>query len=829
LDQNATDLTLSSSTTEGASQITAAAPNWQTTFFYNIGNTVQYTWNISAGGAGSANNPMLAGSTYVITTVGSVNWTSLGASSGALGVTFVYNGAAATGAGGQVYAIYICVLQNVASASFLSDVNAGYWEQYLVFNPLQVGSTWQLAYLQNSSYLEVDGTASGGIPNSVVTNGLSDSGQIQILGPYELHTYGVWSNNIALQRSLDNGNTWDTVRLVTGRSDRNVDISGTALQLGLYQIVVTNSAALVNPGATNPRVVLECVDSFIYSQFQMTAYETPYLASATILTQVPTPNPGATEYWSEAAWSNYRGFPEAVTSFQQRLIYGGSGYEPQRIWGTVTNDLQNFALGDQTQATDSFAFDLNAPSRGPILWILSQSNNMLVGFAGAEWVVNSGQATTSTEVSSGAITASSINAVENSTWGSAQNVDPVNTGDAALFAQRQASTIRQMQFSFYTAKFMSQDVTTLSDHLFPSGVTRLAYVTRWRRQAIVWATTQQGALLGMTYEQDQQVYGWHRHLTGYNQLDANGNPTVVNDLGFECVSCVSGTGQNDDEVWVVTNRWLANGVPTRFIERFNPVNWEEVFSGPPNPPAPVPAQAFYVDLGSTIVNPARINSGYAYLNGRYIVGLADGNPFGPVLVSAGQVVIPANLYPPSGVGLLQFGTAVGYACQPMRMDADPRAGNTQGVNKSISDLYVRVYNSAGGSVSNGTSLYPYWISGQTYSPGALVRSPANNASYYCAVLDPASSVDPSLDLMPAGHWYQAIAPTYQSPVPLVYPQNPNVPYPSPMFITTPTDIRVEPKGMPSPGMDPVIIIQGNDALPITVLALVSKYGIDSVP
>lgn len=754
LDQNATDTMIAASATTGNGiTLTASAPAWVTATYYNIGNSVQ---------------------------VGGV--------------------------------IYNATKAHVSSGSFPFDLNNQLWLEMDVFNALHVGSTWQLASLRASAYIEYDGTAASGF-----TNGTSAT--IQALGSWEVHTYGVWSSDIAIQRSLDGGQTWDTVRSVTGRSDRNVDITGTAVQLGLYRIVVTNSAGLVNPGATNPRVVFECVDSFLYGLVQITAVASATSATANVITEVADTNP--TEYWSEAAWSNYRGFPQAIASFQQRVIYGSSRYEPQRIWGTVTNDIENFALGDQTKATDSFAFDLNAPSRGPIAWLIAQTD-LFAGFSGAEWVINSGSTNQNGQSSGAAITPTSINAVEHSSWGSANGVQPAIVGDAVLYSQRQATSLRQMMFSIYTNKYMSQDLTTLSDHLFASQIVQLAYMTRWRKQSIIWAVTQQGTLCGMTYELDQEVFGWHRHQTGGGQVDTNGNP-LTPDNGFESVSVIDGKGQNDDEVWVVTNRNIG-GTQQRFMERMNPANWEEVFTGAPNPPAPVLAQAFYVDCGITVTAPGSTTiTGLDYLNGRYVVGLADGNAFGPLLVAGGQVTLPPSI--PGTVQTVQIGLPVPYAGQPMRLDSDPRAGNTQGQTKQLSEVYVRVWNSMGGSISNGTRWYPFWTSGQAYIVWNLVISPITQEAFECVVAV-TSTTDPSVDTV---NWQPTALPNYRPAVPIPYTKTLFNPFAVPQLITEPTDIRIEAFLMPSPNHDPVFVVQGNDALPLTVLALITKYDITSIP
>jgi len=805
LDQNATDVAITASAVQGNGiTLTVTAPNWVTSTYYTVGNSVTNT-----------------------------------------GV------------------IYNCLVPHV-SGTFGSDLANGFWVATNTFNTEHIGSTWQLAYLNQAAYLEYDGVAATGFVNG------TSATTIKCLGAWEVHTYGVWSSDVAIEQSTDLGNTWNTVQMLTSRSDANYDVTGTATVTSLFRIVVTNSAGLVGPivvagnfisgstytiltigttdftligaksntvglsfvatgvgtgtgtataiatGVTNPRIVFEVVNAFIDGLVLITAVTDAYHATANVVTQLL--NTGATVFWSEAAWSAYRGYPSAVTTFQQRVIYGGSGYEPQRIWGTVTDDIENFALGDQTLATDSFAFDLNAPSRGPIQWLIAQLD-LFVGFSGAEWVVNSGSTNSTGQTSGAAVTATSINATESSSWGSAENVAPAIVGDVLFFTQRQATSIRQMLFSVYSEKYMTQDLTTLSDHLFTSGIAQLAYQTRWRKQSLVWAVTQCGSLCGMTYELDQEVFGWHRRQTGYGQVDSNGN-AIPNDNGFESVSVIPGTGLDDDQVWVVVNR-LIGGVQTRFMELINPTNWEEVFTGAPAAPAPVLANAFYVDCGITITNPGTLTlTGLSYLNGRYVVGLADGNAFGPLLVSGGSVTLPASI--PTTVATVQVGLPIAYAGQPMRMDTDPRQGNTQGRTKQLdSRFYIRVWNSMGGSISNGTTKYPTWVSGMSYSVGQNVISPATHLAYQCVVAN-SGTTDPST----SANFVQTNLPVYIPPVPIPYTSDIANPFAVPTLVTTPKDILVPPALNPDPNNDPLIIVQSNDALPLTVLALIYRPDIN---
>lgn len=769
LDQNATDTTIAPSGTQGNGiTLSATAPAWVTSTYYSLANSVL------EGGL-----------------------------------------------------IYDCIVAH-ASGTFATDLASGYWQQVSIFNSQQIGGTWQLADLRNSAYLELDGTAANGFATGTDSTGGSwsslpyTSGTIQCLGGYEVHTYGVWAADVAVQRSLDGGQTWDTVQTVTGRSDRNVDLTGTAVQVGLYRIQLSVpsglSAVPINPGATNPRVVFECDDAFLYGLVQITAVANAYSATANVLTQINSTS--ATEYWSEGAWSNYRGFPQAAASYQQRIIYGSSGFEPQRIWGTVTNDIENFALGDQTDATDAFAFDLNAPGRGPIVWLIAQSD-LFCGFSGAEWIINSGTVSGTGASTGSAITPSNINAVEQGTFGSAPQVQPAIVGNAVFFAQRQADAIRQMLFSVYTAKYMSQDLSTLADHLFASGIVQIAYQPRWRHQGIIWCVTNQGTLCGLTYDLEQEVFGWFQAQTGYGQTSLALPPGLI-DNGFESVSVIDGKGTADDEVWLVANRSIG-GVNTRSIERMNPVNWEEIFTGAPNPPAPVLADAFYVDSGVTVLNPGTTYiTGLGHLPGRYVYGLADGYPFGPILCNGGTAQLPPSI--PTTVGTVQIGLPIYYSGQPMRFDSDARMGNTQGLVKQVSDVFIRVWNSMGGSISNGTTPLPQWVSGTNYAVGAQVISPATQLAYQC-ITAYSGTVDPSA----SASWVNFPKPVSNAPVPIPYTPSTGNPFASPVLVTEPTDIRITPMLNISPDTDPTVIVMGNDALPLTVLGIFLKYEVTATP
>jgi hypothetical protein len=674
LDENATDTTIAASSASGSTNLTATAPAWVTDTYYDVGDSVLE--------------------------------------------------------GGNIYECNVPHTSNI----FAVDLADGDWTETPIFLSGHVGAYWELSYLRDSAYVEYDGTAASGFSAGT-------SSTITAFGTWEVHTYGVWSADIEIQSSDDGGNTWQSVSTVTGRNDRNVDIAGTADQPQLYQIVVTNVAVPITPGPTNPRIVFECVDAFLYGIVQITAVTDAYHAVATVITPLTvadewisgngylggdrvgyngvnyicindtsgsTPPPSdptdwladgwPTVYWSEGAWSAVRGYPACTTAFQQRVWCGFTAFEPQRIWGTQTDDIQNWDLGDQTLATDGMAFDLDAVGDGAILWMQSQ-DALFLGLSTAEWVVSAGDG-------SQAITPQNINAQRQSKWGSNPNVPAKVVGDALVFAQRQAVSLRQMLYSVVTNKYMSQDLTALSDEVLNGGAIQLAYQEQGQKNGFVWATTLNGEMVGMTYELDQEIFGWHRHYTGLNSplvtqpwmsgasytvgqfatslLNQNvyecinnisgstvdpANDTnnwepgqnTVTDAGFESVCSIPGTGTNDDEVWCVVNRTI-NGVSTRFMERMNPINWQSIIPQPGQTPGygPDKDQAYYVDCGLTFVSPtSNVFPGFAYLTGRTVAVCINAQDYGlfPVSQQAGTFVT-GNVYQILTIGTTDF-TAIG--------------------------------------------------------------------------------------------------------------------------------------------------------------------------
>lgn len=609
--------------------------------------------------------------------------------------------------------LYTCLVAHVSGA-FAADLANGYWRQETIFTAGNVGGYLQLGYVRNTV----------NVTQNITANGIS--AQVEATGKCTFATYGVWNAICDLERSDDYGATWVKVQTIQSVSDHNGDIEVTVVGKALFRV---NVSSWVSATGT-PRAVFMIKDAVQYGLIKVTGYVSNTQVNGVVVDRLPSAN--TTTIWAEGAWSVRRGFPQAITAYQQRMIYGGSSYEPQRIWGTVTDDLENFNLGDGTLATDSFAFDLAAVSRGRIQWLISQTD-LLVGFAGAEWIVNAGAG--SFGGSSEPITPQQINAGEHSSWGSAPGIAPLLIGNTVVYPQRTGRTLQLMMFSVYTNKYQSQDITMYAEHLFSTGIVQLDYQPVFRSQGLMWVVTRGGGLMGMTYDAQSNVYAWHRHVT---ELEDDGSVNAI-----QSVASIPGSGNEDDQVWIVVPRQGG-----RCIEMLNPVVWETSASPTYGLANPKLANAIYVDAAVTITKAGSGTSipGFNHLvnylgQGSMVIGLIDGLfTFGPVQVQAdGTIVVE---YPWVGGELIQAGLPMRYAAEGMRMDADGQFGDLFGITKAISRVYLQVLNSLSGKLaSNGVKKVPFEYRKKS-TPTGQVGQLTTGEIY--AVPDATQSTDPAV-------------------------------------------------------------------------------------
>lgn len=519
-----------------------------------------------------------------------------------------------------------------------------------LFQPGHVGSYWRIGHLRQSASLEVFlGTA--------IT-----TADLRILGDWTVHTYGTWSGELRLERvGLDwaaTGAPYEVVRTWTARKDRNIDASGTADADALYRFVWTPFEAIFDN-----RAVLEAVDALIYAVVKITAVWGPQSATCQTLTDFYSTD--ATTRWQEAAFSDYRGHPRVVELHEERLMFGGTAYQPMTGYGSVIGDYENHNRGTADDA--AIVFTLSGNELNAMQWMKSQ-NDLLIGTSGGEWRVSSH----STEKP---LTPSTINAKQQSTYGS-EYVRAIVVDGVILFVQRGGRKIREMVYTYDQEKFVSADLTLLAEHVTEGGVVSMAL--QQEPIPVLWCVTGLGKLVALTYARDQQVTGWHRHpIDGF----------------VESVTTLHGKAGQDDELWIIVRRTIGED-EVRFVERLSPFQWT------------AKADAYFVDCGITYSGAATATiTGLGHLEGRTVDALADGRAVTGLVVVAGSVTLPV------AAAKVHVGLPFVSQISPMRIDSDGALGVFAGKVRRVVRAVLRVRKTLGISYANEFSTYDVEVAG----------------------------------------------------------------------------------------------------------------------
>lgn len=217
--------------------------------------------------------------------------------------------------------------------------------------------------------------------------------------------------------------------------------------------------------------------------------------SATALVKQTLTDTAATEDWEEPAFSSRRGWPVAVTLFQERLIFAGARDLPNRVWMSKTSDLTNFDLGTALD-DESIEFSLLADQVDAIRAVVA-GRHLQIFTAGAEWMV-SGEPLTPTR----------LRAERQTRIGSLleRSIAPRVVDGATLFLARDGKGLRQFLYADTEQAYSADDVALVAPHLF-NGPRGLDYDPRRR---LILIPMQDGSLTVQTSFRAQQILAWTR-------------------------------------------------------------------------------------------------------------------------------------------------------------------------------------------------------------------------------------------------------------------------------------------------------------------------------
>jgi hypothetical protein len=259
-------------------------------------------------------------------------------------------------------------------------------------------------------------------------------------------------------------------------------------------------------------------------------------------------------------------YPACTTLYEERFCLAGADNTPTQMNGSVQDDYPDF-ICDPNEDDYAVQFTLVSNKLDQILNMIGTPNALLLGSSGGVWVMAG--------INGAALSQSSVTAAKQTTWG-VSNLEPQMIGDYALFVSRSARIVMMLVYNFTTNQWDNFDLTRLNRNITlgasaaESGIMQTGVQTE--PYPIYWAVRADGQLIGLVFNQQDQVFAWFR----VNMLPEGG--------AIESAAVITGQNQ-EDQLAVVVNRTI-NGVTQRYFEYFMP---QELFGDLSN--------AFFVHCG----------------------------------------------------------------------------------------------------------------------------------------------------------------------------------------------------------------------------------------
>ena len=365
--------------------------------------------------------------------------------------------------------------------------------------------------------------------------------------------------------------------------------------------------------------------------------------------------------WALGAFSETTGYPSCVTFYEQRLVFAGTTDQPQTLFFSRSGDYENMDENrGGTVADDDAIIYTIASNQVNAIRFLSATRTLIVGTVGGEFSVSGGG-------TDDPVTPTNILIKKQSNHGCA-NIDAIPVGNVTLFLQRAKRKIRELAYNFDVDGYVAPDMTILAEHISESGINSMSY--QQEPNQLIWCVREDGKLVCLTYQREQQVVAWHQHIFG----GAFGTGIAV----CESIATIP-TDDKEYQTWVVIKRTI-NGVTRRYVEYINQFDFDQTDNSNFNF---LDSQLAYSGSATTTI------SGLDHLEGQTVSVLANGATHPDRTVSGGSITLARSSTK------VKVGLKYTSLLQTMRLDAGSQNGTSQAKTKRIFNISIRLYESIG--------------------------------------------------------------------------------------------------------------------------------------
>lgn len=369
--------------------------------------------------------------------------------------------------------------------------------------------------------VEVDVTAEAQWSDPIRVTGVGSSRDISVTRA------GTWSATVTLQRSVGEIGAWADVETYTTNATATYN-DGLDNQVIFYRIGVDTGDYTSGTAELN----LTYTSGGITGIVRILPGPSPTSAQAIVLKALGSTS--ASEDWSEGVWSDYRGWPSAVTIYEGRLWWAGN----DRIIGSVSDAYESFdeeIEGDSGPINRTIGF-------GPvdvINWLLP-AQYLLAGTEGSELSIRS---TAFDEP----LTPTAFQIKEIETQGSA-SVQAVKIGTRAMMVQRSGLRVYQLAYDGVSSDYGATDLTELVPEIGDPGIVGMAVQRQPDTRVHCWRSDGTAAVL---------VSQPAENVTCWIEVETDGS--------IEDAAVLPGT--TEDAVYYVVKR-IIGGATVRYLEKF---------------------------------------------------------------------------------------------------------------------------------------------------------------------------------------------------------------------------------------------------------------------
>ena len=316
-----------------------------------------------------------------------------------------------------------------------------------------------------------------------------------IFGTGTIETRGNWPGTVSIYRKEPDDETWpvDPMRTWPGDNVNNFGYSAAELEYGvLYRVNVSSGSVTIaytsGGGVINRNLAITSV---------VNARTAGVTSSDDVQNDVT-----ATDTWAMGAFSEWAGYPAVGIFHQERMVLANTPTAPQTLWFSKSASWEDFGATIPATDSDAISVTLAARQRNEIHGFSSR-DDLLVFTDNGEWSARAGQKTD-------VITPSSV-VITPSTYRGSIFLEPLDIGIDTIFVQAYGRVVRSMGYKLDIDGYNSTDMSILAEHL-----TEGTRIKRWvypqEPWSLVWIVLDNGTVLTVTVEQEQQVAAWSRHV-----------------------------------------------------------------------------------------------------------------------------------------------------------------------------------------------------------------------------------------------------------------------------------------------------------------------------